>query len=277
MNKNLKKILIKTKKAVFSQQIGNNTSRFKGEGYDFVELREYENGEDIRKIDWVISAKMQKPYVKVFHTQRELDIKIVPILGGSVHFGTYKLKQEVITEICAVLGYSCVAQGDNYSSFICNEIVHLNSKKTKKLFGVSRFCENVYNYDTIGKRVDYKIITTGLYNLIPKKSIIFLIGDFFNIDNLNLKLLSKKHEVIAIIVRDKFEETPTRMGNVNFTDPETSKVFDGDLNSSLVKEYEKKVKINDYKLYENFRKAGVDFIKIYTHDNLIVKMMKLFK
>ena len=173
MNNNLKKILIKTKKSIFSQQLGNNTSKFKGEGYDFVELREYENGEDIRKIDWIISAKMQKPFVKVFHTQRELDIKIVPILSGSVHFGTYKFKQDIITEICAILGYSCVSQGDNYSSFICNEKVYLNTKKTKKLFGVSLMCENIYNYNPIGKKVDYKTIVNELYVKIPKSQLYF--------------------------------------------------------------------------------------------------------
>jgi len=277
MNKNIKKLLIKTKKAVFSQQIGNNTSKFKGEGYDFVELREYEDGEDVRKIDWVISAKMQKPYVKVFHTQRELNINIVPILGGSVHFGSTSLKKDIITEICAILGYSCVSQGDSYSSYICNESVSLNTKKTKKLLGVDRMCDTIDNYKVIGKKVNYSQITDELYKQLKKKSIIFLIGDFFSTDNLNLKLLAKKHEVIAIIVRDKFEEKPSRMGSVNFTDPSSSQVFDGDLNGSLVKEYEKKIKINDYKLYDNFKKSGVQFSKVYTDDNVMVKMMSLFR
>jgi uncharacterized protein (DUF58 family) len=277
MDKNLKKLLIKTKKAIFSQQIGNNTSKFKGEGYDFVELREYEDGEDIRKIDWVISAKMQKPYVKVFHTQRELNINIVPILGGSVHFGTTRLKQEVITQICAILGYSSVAQGDSYSSFICNESVTLNTKKTKKLLGVDSMCDNIYNYNAIGKKVDYGVITDQLFKQLKKKSILFLIGDFFSTQDLNLKLLAKKHEVIAIVVRDIFEEKPSSLGAVNFTDPATFRVFDGDLNSSIVKEYEKKIKIEDYKLYESFKKCGVAFTKVYTNDNVVVKMMQLFK
>ena len=91
-NITLQKILIKSKKAAFSHIIGNNSTLFKGEGYDFVELREYEDGEDIKKIDWKTTAKMQKPYVKVFHSQRELNISIVPILNGSIHFGTTRLK-----------------------------------------------------------------------------------------------------------------------------------------------------------------------------------------
>ena len=277
MDKNLKKLLIKTKKAIFSQKIGNNTSKFKGEGYDFVELREYEDGEDIRKIDWVISAKMQKPYVKVFHAQRELDISIVTILGGSVHFGTTKLKQEIISEISALLGYSCSIQNDNYTSFICNETVELNTKKTKKTLAVEHMVNNIYNYDAIGKKVNYTNIVNELYKKVPKKSILFLIGDFFNVDDANFKLLAKKHEVIAIIVRDKFEENPIKMGNVNFLDPSSVKTFEGNLSGSLVKEYEKKVKLNDENLYKTFKKSGVEFMKIYTHDNVIVKMMKLFR
>jgi uncharacterized protein (DUF58 family) len=277
MNTKIKTLLIKTKKAVYSQQIGNNTSKFKGEGYDFVELREYENGEDIRKIDWTISAKQQKPFVKVFHTQRELNINIVPILGGSVYFGTAKLKQELIAEICAILGYSCSAQSDSYSSFIANENVSLNTKKTKKSLGVNIMCENIYNYKSLNKKVNYQTIQSELYKKIKEKSIIFLIGDFFDVENINFKMLAKKHEVIAIIVRDKFEENPSAIGSVNFVDPSNSSTFNGNLNNSLVKNYEKKVKISDYKLYENLNKSTIEFIKIYTDENPMIKMMKLFK
>ncbi len=277
MDKNLKKLLIKTKKAVFSQQIGNNSSKFKGDGYDFVELREYEDGEDIRKIDWVISAKMQKPFVKVFHTQRQLNINIVPILGGSVHFGTTKFKQELITEICAILGYSSSANGDSYTSYIYNDTVLLNTKTTKTIMGVDKMCENISNYNVIGKQIDYKNISKKLFNTITTKSIIFLIGDFFNTENLNLKLLAKKHEIFIIIVRDPFEETPIKLGNINLTDPTTSKIFDGNLGDSLVKNYIKQVKINDHELYNNLRKSGIEFIKIYTNENPIIKLMKLFR
>jgi len=277
LDKVLKKILIKTKKAIFSQKIGNNTSKLKGEGYDFIELREYEDGEDIRKIDWVISAKMQKPFVKVFLAQRELDINIVPILGGSVHFGTSRLKQEVIAEVCAILGYGSCAKGDTYSSFIANESLQLETKKTKKLISVDAMVKNIYSYNAIGKKVEYSIILNELFHKIRAKSIIFLIGDFFNIEDSNLKLLAKKHEVIAVIVRDKFEEHPSSMGSVHFTDPQTFQKYDGILNPSLIQEYEKNVHKNDKKLYENFKNSGIDFIKIYTDDTILIKMMQLFQ
>lgn len=277
MNKHIKNLLIKTKKSVFSQQIGNNTSNLKGDGYDFVELREYADGEDIRKIDWVISAKMQKPYVKVFHTQRELEINIVPILSGSTHFGTQRLKKDIITEICSILGYISASQGDSYSSYIANETAFLNTKKTKKLFGVDKMIENIYQYNPIGKNVDYRTISNDLFKKIKKKSLIFLIGDFFNCKDLHLNLLSKKHEVVVIIVRDKFEENPTSLGNINLTDPSNSRIFQGDLNTSLINKYIKEVKNNDHFMYINLQKAGIEFTKIYTHDNITKELGKLFK
>ena len=276
MNQNLKKLLIKTKKAVFSQQIGNNTSNIKGEGYDFVELREYEDGEDIRKIDWVISAKMQKPFVKVFHTQRELDINIVPILTGSTYFGTKRFKNDTITEICSLLGYVCVAQGDSFSSFIANENAQLNTKKTKKLFGVENMIVNIDKYNPLQKNANFENIINDLYKKIKKKSLIFLIGDFFDTSNFNLNLLAKKHEVVIIIVRDRFEENPIALGSVSFTDPNNAEKFEGDLNSNLIKKYTKNIQKHDAELFKKLKKAGVQFVKIYTDDNVTQELGKLF-
>jgi uncharacterized protein (DUF58 family) len=275
MNKNLKQILIKTKKAIFSEILGNNNSLFKGEGYDFVELREYEDGEDIKKIDWIISAKMHKPYVKVFHTQRELNISIVSILNGSMHFGTKRFKQDLCTEVCSLLGFSCVKQGDPFESFIINENIELNTKKSKKIFSVYDMATKIDSYNCIGKNIDYKSLNQNLYNKISKKSIIFLIGDFFDTKNLDLRLLSKKHEVIAIIIRDKFEKNPIELGNVNLIDPSTSQTFNGVLNKNSTKQYIKTVQQNDHILYEHFASCGIRSIKIYTNEEPLPKLLRL--
>ncbi len=277
MDKNLKKILIKTKKLIFSQRIGNNTSKFKGEGYDFVELREYETGEDVRKIDWVISAKIGKPYVKVFHAQRELDINIVSILGGSVSFGTKVSKQEIITQIASLIGYSSVAQGDNYSSFIANETCEMLTKKTKNIHAVEVMAQRLYTYDALGKSVDYQYMADDLFKKIRKKSIIFLIGDFLGFQKINLKLLAKKNEVIAVIVRDHFEETPLPLGSVNLVDPSNMQQFDGVISDGSIKEYIKNIKLSDQMLFKNFKEWGVEYTKIYTDDNITAKMMKIFR
>ncbi len=277
MNKTLKKILIKTKRQIFSEIIGNNSSLLKGEGYDFLELKEYEYGEDVKKIDWIISAKFKKPYVKVFHAQKELNINIVPILSGSVYFGSKKFKQELITEICSILGFSCTKQGDPFTSYIANEKIELSTKKSKRNFSVNMMCEQIFNYNSIGKSQDFKVISKELFKNLRKKSIIFLIGDFFDTKNIDFRLLSKKHEVIAIIVRDKFEENPFELGNVNLIDPSTNQNFDGNINSGTIKNYVKSVKENDHKLFEHLQTCGIRFTKIYTNDEPLPKLLRLMR
>ena len=110
---------------------------------------------------------------------------------------------------------------------------------------------------------------------MKKKSIIFIIGDFFSINNLDLRILSKKHEVVAIIVRDRFEENPEALGTVNLIDPQNLKSFSGDMSSGLVKEYIAKIKENDHKLYEHFQRCGVKFTKIYTNEEPLSKLIPL--
>lgn len=277
MNLNLKKILIKSKKEVFSELIGNNSSKLKGEGYDFLELKEYEYGEDVKNIDWTISAKLRRPYVKVFHAQKEIDIHIVPILSGSLYFGTKKFKNELLTNICAILSFSSIKQGDNFSSYIANDEVSLLNKRSKKFFEVHSFCEKIFNYNLINRVANYTLITDYLFKTIKRKSMIFLIGDFFEIEKLDLKLLSKKHEVKVIIVRDKFEENPIPLGNVNLIDSSNSKTFQGLLDQETINSYKKELKKNDHFLYTHLQKCGVNFVKIFTDEEPISKIAGLFK
>ena len=271
----LKKILIKTKRAVFSEIAGNNISSLKGEGYDFSELKEYEYGEDVKNIDWMISAKMQKPYSKVFHAQKELNISIVSIYGGSVHFGTHKLKQEVMTEVATILAYSCVKQGDPFESYIVNEDVSLSSKKTKTIFGVYSMAQKLLEYKSLNKKTNYQNITDNLYKKITKRSLLFLIGDFFDTSTLDLKLLNKKHEVVVIIIRDHFEEEPKQLGNVKLVDPSTNTKFEGSLNKSIINKYIAKIKHNDHLLFSNLQQNGIKFTKIYTNEDPISKIVGL--
>jgi uncharacterized protein (DUF58 family) len=277
MNKKAKKILIKTKKGIFSQYIGNNSSKFQGEGYDFVELREYEDGEDIRKIDWVISAKMQKPYVKNFQTQKQLNINIVSLLNGSLYFGTKILKHDIVAEICSLLGYASVVNGDHFTSYIANESLNINTKKAKKYFSVEEMINKIINYNLINKNITYETIIRNLYTQIKQKSIIFLIGDFISKEKIDLKLLSKKHEVIVIIVRDRFEENPILMGNVNITDPATAQTYDGNITKATLDNYKREIEQIDVRLMDNLKKSSIKFTKIYTDENPIIKIMKLLK
>ena len=274
-NKKLAHILIKTQREVFSKVVGNNPSKIRGEGYDFIELREYESGDDIRHIDWIISSKIGKPYVKLFHQQRELNVVIVPLLCGSLHFGTKVLKKDLLTQICALISYSCVKQNDPFESYICSDEVILASKKTKQIFAVRTLVEKIDAYDVIGKKLNYIELTQALYMQIKQKSILFLIGDFFDTQSLNIRALSAKHELIVIIVRDRFEEHPVQLGEVNITDPSLGMNADISLDKDSVKSYINEIVQNDNELYIKLRNAGVRFIKIYTDEDPAQKIISL--
>lgn len=274
-NKKLALILIKTQREVFSKIAGENTSKRRGEGYDFEELREYESGDDIRHIDWIISSKVGKPYVKLFHQQKELNVVIAPLLCGSLHFGTTTLKKDLVSEVCALISYSCIKQNDPFESYICSNELLLCTQKTKQMFGVRTLVQKIDDYDVIGKTLNYAQITQSLYKQLQHKSIVFLIGDFFDAQNLNLKVLSLKHEVIVIIVRDRFEEHPAQLVELNITDPALGKSADVSLNKTTLKIYEKKIFEQDKVLYEQLQKAGIRFSKIYTDENPAEKIISL--
>jgi len=271
----LQKILVRARRQVFSEMVGNNPSIFQGEGYDFIELREYMPGDDIRHIDWNITAKLQKPYIKIFREERELNVVVASMLNGSVHFGSKRFKQDVIAELSAMLSFSVIKNGDLLSSYIFTDKLESHLKPSKKLFSVHKSVESILNFEALHKRADYKKMADTLFTRLKRKSLVIIIGDFFEIPD--FKVLAKKHEVIAIVVRDILEEKPPKMGFASLIDPESGAVLEGDFNDATVKAYAKKVQIHDRKLYAAFRKQQVRFTKLYTHENVSVALRRLFE
>lgn len=271
----LQKILVRARRQVFSEMVGNNPSIFQGEGYDFIELREYMPGDDIRHIDWNITAKMQSPYIKIFREERELNVVLVSILNGSVHFGSKKFKQESIAEVSALLGFSTLKNGDLLSFYSFTDKMDMHYKPSKKIHQVQSITKDILGFDALNQKVDFKFIADTLYKRLKRKSLILFVGDFFEVPD--FKLLAKKHEVVSIIVRDRLEENPPQMGFASLVDPESGGVLEGDFNSSSVNSYAKKVQAHDHKLYETFRKHQIRFTKLYTEDNPSVKLRRLFE
>ncbi len=271
----LQKILVRARRQVFSEMVGNNPSIFVGEGYDFIELREYMPGDDIRHIDWNITAKMQTPYIKIFREERELNVVIASVLNGSVHFGSKKFKQDVIAEVVALLSFSTLKNGDLLSSYIFTDKMISHSKPSKKLHQVQRLTQEILDFDAINQKVDFKLLSDTLYRRLKRKSLILVIGDFFEIPD--FRLLAKKHEVVAIIVRDRLEEKPPEMGFSSLVDPESGAVLEGDFNASSVNAYAAKVAAHDHELYNTFRKHQVRFTKVYTDSYAGVELRRLFE
>ena len=271
----LQKILVRARRQVFSEMVGNNPSVFQGEGYDFIELREYMAGDDIRHIDWNITAKMQKPFIKIFREERELNVVIASVLNGSVHFGSKKFKQDVIAEVVALLSFSTLKNGDLLSSYIFTDKMESHSKPSKKLHQIQKSVAEILDFDALNKKVDFKNIADTLFKRLRRKSLVIIVGDFFEIPD--FKLLAKKHEVIAVIVRDHLEEKPPQMGFSSLVDPESGATLEGDFNKSSVESYAKRVQTHDRELYSRFRKDQIRFTKVYTDASAGVALRRLFE
>jgi len=275
MNKAVKKIILKTKKQVYGDMLGNNASLFQGEGFEFAELREYVYGDDVRKIDWKTTAKLGKPFVKVYKEERELNVVVVTMMSGSMYFGTVKQKSDIAAEVVATLGFSAVKNADLFSHMIFADKMYSLSKPSKKLFSVHKAVEDVAAFDPLGKPADYQALVDTLNKRLKKKALLFIISDF--VGDIDLKLLSKKHDVFAVMVRDKFEEDPSELGYLRLIDMETKQSFEGNIDSSTLKRYKKALLKNDEKLYKQFKKQGVRFTKVYTHEDAAINLMKRMK
>jgi uncharacterized protein (DUF58 family) len=272
LNKAVKKIILKTKKQVYGDMLGNNASIFQGEGFEFAELREYVYGDDVRKIDWKTTAKLGKPFVKIYKEERELNVVVVSMLSGSTYFGTVKQKSDIIAEVAATLGFSAVKNADLFTHMVFADRLYDLSKPSKKLFSVHKAVDDVMGFDPIGKEGDFSALVDTLHNRLKKKSLLFIVSDF--VGDIDLKVLSRKHDVFAVIVRDRFEEDPSELGYLRLIDMETKQSFEGDVDSGTLKNYKKALHDNDEKLYKQFKKQGVRFSKIYTHEEPALKLMK---
>ncbi len=271
----LQKILVKARRQVFSEMVGNNPSIFQGEGYDFIELREYMAGDDIRHIDWNITAKMQRPYIKIFREERELNVVVATMLNGSIHFGSKRFKQDVIAELVALLSFSVIKNGDLLTTYNFSDHLLSHLKPSKKVHQVHRAVQEILEFDPLNHKADYQNMADTLFKRLKRKSLIIVIGDFFELPD--FRLLAKKHEVVALIVRDHLEERPPEMGFASLVDPETASVLEGDFNRTSVNEYAKKVQIHDRKLYEAFKKQQVRFTKVYTNESAGVALRRVFE
>ena len=269
----IKKLLLKARKQVFGEMLGNNASLFQGEGFEFTELREYVYGDDVRKIDWKTTAKLGKPFIKIYREERELNVVTAVMMGGSTYFGTVKQKSDVMAELVALLGFSAVKNGDLFSNIIFADELHKMSKANKKFFAVQDAVTQMENFEMLGKESNYKRFTDTLYKRIKRKSLLFVISDF--VGEIDLALLSKKHDVVALVVRDKFEEKPSELGFMRLMDMEKSNSFEGVVGSSELKAYEKALNMNDEKLFAHFKKNAVRYTKVYTDEEPYLKLAKL--
>ncbi|MEJ6754874.1 MAG: DUF58 domain-containing protein [Flavobacteriales bacterium] len=278
--KKVRKIEIKTKglsKQVFS---GEYHSAFKGRGMAFSEVRNYVPGDEIRTIDWNVTARFNEPYVKVFEEERELTVMLIVDISGSESFGSDELlKREFIAEIGAVLAFSATQNNDKIGAILFSDQIELYIPPKKGRKHILRIIRELIEFKPKSNLTNIGEVVQHFNNLVKKRAIAFLISDFID-QNLEkaLKITAKKHDLIALRVFDKREKELPNMGLTLFEDSETGRRKWINTGKKRVREtYYNNSLSREHSILETFKKSKVDHANICIQSGYIHPLMNLFK
>ena len=275
MNTAIKALQLKARHQVYTLLSGHNLSSLYGEGYDFAELREYHAGDDIRKINWIISAKLGKPYIKELHANRELSVVVCALMDSSLYFGSGNSKQKTLTEVATLLGYATQQQSDLFTGLCYTQEQTLTTPPSKQLYAIEQFSQKLFELPLLGTKLDTTHALQDVFNRIHTPSLIFVLGDF--LEAVDLSLLAQKHEVIAILIRDRAEESPHTLGEVTLCNPTNNSTMETYFGKRSIEKYLGKLKENDEKLLADFSKYDIRYVKIFTDDEAVGKLIGLFR
>jgi len=278
--KKVRKIEIKTKglsNHIFS---GEYHSAFKGRGMAFSEVREYQVGDEIRTIDWNVTARFNHPYVKVFDEERELTVMLLMDVSGSENFGTVgQLKQDLATELCAVLAFSAIQNNDKVGVIFFSDKMEKFIPPKKGRSHILMIIRELIDFKPQNKGTDIAEALKYFTRAIKKKCTAFIISDFMSPDfNHELKLANKKHDVIALKLYDRHEEEFPDLGLIPVTDEESGEMMWVNTSDKKVRDAFKTEALKRNSLLKDvFSKSGVDFATIGTHESYVKPLMTLFK
>jgi len=278
--KKVRKIEIKTRRLSDHIFGGEYHSTFKGRGMTFSEVRQYQYGDDVRNIDWNVTARYNEPYIKVFEEERELIMMLVVDISGSELFGTQEqFKNEIVTEIAATLAFSATQNNDKIGLILFSDQVELYIPPKKGRSHVLRIIRELIEFQPKSKQTNVAEALKFLSNVMKKKAIVFVLSDFIA-DNYErtLKIVSNKHDVTGIRVYDPREEDMPNLGIVQMEDEETGE-------SILVNTTSKKVRHNYGRFYrekvdffkDSFNKSGAGTIDCCVDESYVKKLLGYFK
>ncbi len=278
--KKVRKIEIRTKGLVNQIFSGEYHSVFKGRGMAFSEVREYQFGDDIRLVDWNVSARFNHPYVKVFEEERELTVMLVVDLSGSGEFGTvYQMKKEVAVELCAVLAFSAIQNNDKVGVIFFSDVVEKFIPPKKGRTHILRIVRELLDFQPVRRGTNIAEGLRYLTTTIKKRSIAFLISDFLCDEyDAALKIAAKKHDVIAVRLFDPREKELSHSGLIRITDAESGEITWADSTDPTVRSgYFQWWKNRDDAANRLFRHSGVDAIDIRTDQSYIQPLISFFR
>lgn len=278
--KKVRKIEIKTKRLSNHIFSGEYHSSFKGRGMTFSEVRQYQYGDDIRNIDWNVTARYNEAHVKVFEEERELTMVLMVDISGSESFGSKnQFKKDIVTEIAATMAFSATQNNDKIGLILFSDTIELYIPPKKGRSHVLRIIRELIEFEPKSKKTDIAQALKFLSGTQKKKAIIFMISDFMS-DSYEhtLKIASKKHDITGVRVYDIREEKIPNLGMVTMLDAETGKLQLVDTGSKTVRtNYEKhyQEKLNYFK--DTFRKSGAGIVNTRVDENYVTKLLGYFK
>lgn len=278
--KNIRKIQIRTNKYVQDVLAGAYHSAFKGRGMEFEDVREYQPGDEVRSIDWNVTARMQTPYVKNFREERELTVILLVDLSASSLFGTTgKQKEAFIAEIGALLAFSAIKNNDKVGLILFTDEVERFLPPQKGLKHVLRVIRELLVFKPEGKKTDLSKALQFLIKIQKKRGVVFVISDFFSPSFKDeLLFISKKHDVIGVNVRDPQELTVPRMGLVQFKDLETNQTHLVDTSLKKVRKSIEEKNLKHLKeVQKQFENIGGGFINVRSDPSYMNAIKEFFK
>jgi len=280
--KKVRKIEIKTRGLSRNIFAGEYHSAFKGRGMAFSEVREYQFGDDIRNIDWNVTARYSHPYVKIYEEERELTVMLLIDVSGSREFGTTeKFKKNVITEMAAVLAFSAMQNNDKIGVIFFSDIIEKFIPPKKGKSHVLRIIAELIAFEPQNRGTNIPDTLRYLTNALKKRSTAFVISDFMD-DHADmekaLSIANKKHDVVALKIYDERETELPPIGLVKLKDAETGNYIVVDSSSVTTRKmYSDWWKNHKNKLDVLFKKCGVDYTLVNTREDYVVSLMNLFK
>ncbi|MFA9290783.1 MAG: DUF58 domain-containing protein, partial [Solirubrobacteraceae bacterium] len=280
--KKVRKIEIKTKRLSNHLFSGEYHTSFKGKGMTFSEVRQYQYGDDVRAIDWNVTARYNEPFIKVFEEERELTLLLAVDISGSKGFGSKnQLKSEIATEIAATLAFSATQNNDKIGLILFSDQIELYIPPKKGRSHVLRIIREILEFEPKSKKTSITNVLKFISQIMKKKAIVFLISDFVSDEDPyehNLKIVSKKHDITGVRVFDNREEKMINVGLVNMLDSETGEIYDVNTGSKSVRmAYEKHFREKIDYFNSVFSKSGSGTISNEVSDNYIKKLLGYFK
>lgn len=278
--KKVRQIEIKTKGLSNNIFAGEYHSAFKGRGMAFSEVREYQYGDDIRDIEWNVTARFNKPYVKVFEEERELTVMLLVDVSGSLNFGTScHFKRDMVTEIAATLAFSAIQNNDKIGVIFFSDKVEKFIPPQKGRKHILYIIRELLSFEPESRKTDIGFALEYLTRAIKRRCTAFVLSDFIDGKNFlqPISIANRKHDVVAIQVYDRRVEELPDIGLIRMHDAETGTDITVDTSSKAVRNSQAKWwRGNRERLKDTFNKGNVDAVSIRTDQNYVEALMGLF-